>query len=164
MDTYTVKDRRWVIKSPATPGPDQKLIAPGTYEVTIDRQRTTVSNVALEPYGPIPLAAIDRLVEHSHNQPNGCILWDGALTYNGYGVIHLGTRNGRQNLIRVHRLAWLLAGGILPTNLRLNHTCHSQSDCNDSVCDHRRCISVSHLELSSAKFNNSRENSRRWAA
>lgn len=59
---------------------------------------------------------------------SGCLLWTAAKTKAGYGRIQL---EGRARL--AHRVAWLLAHGVWPSELAL-HT-----------CDTPACVNVEHL-------------------
>ena len=65
--------------------------------------------------------------------PNGCIEWQGAKTLRGYGQIGLP---GGDQMMRTHRLAWILAHGEIPEGLNV---CHS--------CDNPPCCNVEHLWL-----------------
>jgi len=63
-----------------------------------------------------------------------CRLWGGALTWNGYGRVHV---NGK--FWRVHRLAYTLEVGPIPDGLDIDHVW-------DRGCRHRHCANVAHLE------------------
>lgn len=67
----------------------------------------------------------------------GCRLWTGPLVRNGYGRVKFG---GRQVL--VHRLAWELHHGEIPSALQVLHR-----------CDVRCCANPDHLFLGSALDN-----------
>lgn len=74
-------------------------------------------------------------------QPNGCWIWRGRLSADGYGKINFNGRNGY-----AHRLSYLLFKGELPTeNTRLLQI--------DHLCSRKGCVNPDHLELVSAKEN-----------
>ena len=71
---------------------------------------------------------------------NECWLWVGAIRYDGYGVIGLGTR--QDGLARSHRLAWELTVGPIPKGL---FVCHH--------CDNPTCCNPNHLFIGTARDN-----------
>lgn len=82
---------------------------------------------------------LERLRQHTEAGPDGCILWTGALTKDGYGKVTI-PRDGedwRQGLrtLHAHILAWELLVGPIPDGLDLDHLCRV-----------RRCVNVGHLE------------------
>lgn len=62
---------------------------------------------------------------------SGCVIWLGACSPNGYGVI--GVRGGLQS---THRAAWEVAHGLVPAGMFVLHR-----------CDVRCCINTAHLFL-----------------
>lgn len=67
----------------------------------------------------------------------GCLLWVGGKTSRGYGQFHQGTRKKRRGLL-AHRVAFLLAGGILtPGKPCVLHDCPSG--------DNKLCCEFTHL-------------------
>ena len=89
-----------------------------------------------------PAVVWARLEQHSTTDPTtGCKIWNRARVKN-YGVIQLDGK-----LRRVHRVAWELTNGLVPAGLELDHTCHTNSDCQRGPeCPHRACWNVEHLE------------------
>jgi hypothetical protein len=56
---------------------------------------------------------------------SGCIVWTGARTAAGYGVVRVG-----YSLQYVHRLAYVEAEGQIPEGLELDHLCRNRACCN----------------------------------
>jgi hypothetical protein len=83
-------------------------------------------------YFPRDWSLAQRLA-HCTAQPdeNGCTLWTGYKQASGYGAIRWDRK-----MIYVHRAAWELANGPIPTGL---HVCHR--------CDVPPCVNVGHLFL-----------------
>jgi hypothetical protein len=67
-----------------------------------------------------------------------CWLWTGAQTA-GYGVIRIGGARDDSRRAYAHRLAWELANGPIPDDMRILHRCQVQ-----------RCVNPAHLMLVSA--------------
>jgi hypothetical protein len=76
------------------------------------------------------------LTRRSH-RVDGCLIWDGAVTTNGYGHMRLAGYD-----VRVHRLALELATEPRSSRYHALHT-----------CDNRRCIESSHLYWGDAAQN-----------
>ena len=58
-------------------------------------------------------------------EKDGCILWTGAKTDNGYGLIRIEDKN-----VRVHRYVWEKHNGKIPNDLFIDHICHTVACCN----------------------------------
>lgn len=83
-------------------------------------------------------ASLDqRLSVSSVRAANGCLVWNGARSAEGYGHMSI---EGRSTL--VHRLAWQVANGPIPAGMFI---CHR--------CDNPPCIEVSHLFVGSPADN-----------
>ena len=78
------------------------------------------------------------------SDPDGCGLWTGSTTDNGYGQIRDGTRR-----VLVHRLSYALAHGGTPSELQIDHVW-------DKGCRHRNCVNPAHLELVTNQENTKR--------
>ena len=62
------------------------------------------------------------LLNYSTRAKNGCLVWTRATTPMGYGVIRLHQKNEY-----VHRLAYLLWVGEIPTRHHIHHRCHTRA-------------------------------------
>jgi hypothetical protein len=83
-------------------------------------------------------ADIEAFLENINVKPNGCYLWTGSVSPNGYGITQA---DGRP--IAAHRLAWELFNGSIPDDLCVLHR-----------CDDRLCVNVpEHLFLGTKRDN-----------
>jgi hypothetical protein len=103
-------------------------------------------------------APLEKLAERTEPGPDGCVLYTGCLTTNGYGQISI---DGAQKL--AHRAIYELTVGPIPEGLALDHTCHNRDAAcmGGDTCLHRRCINVDHLEPVTGAENTRRGKS--WA-
>lgn len=67
----------------------------------------------------------------------GCLVWTGRTTTNGYGSFSLGGRR-----VRSHRYAWERVNGPIPDGLVIDHVCHNPL-----------CVNVDHLRLATHSEN-----------
>lgn len=67
----------------------------------------------------------------------GCLLWTGAITGQGYGNL---VSSGRW--VGAHRFAWERENGPIPEGMQVDHTCYV-----------RNCVNVDHLRLASPAQN-----------
>jgi len=73
-------------------------------------------------------------------------LWLGPDNGRGYGVIGVGSRAADDlRHAYVHRVAWELAHGPIPSGLEIDH-----------LCSTRRCVNIAHMELVTHEENNRR--------
>jgi hypothetical protein len=99
--------------------------------------------------GRAPQSLEDRLLARVEQEPEGCWIWTGALSHNGYGTLQIGSRSdGTRRMVRAHRLAYELFVGPIPEGHEIDHHC--------SV---RRCCNPSHLEAVTQSVNNERSES-----
>lgn len=70
-----------------------------------------------------------------------CLLWTGAVTYDGYGMIS-ETVDGKRLKHMTHRLSYQWAHGEIPNGQQVMHT-----------CDTPACVNPAHLTLGTAKDN-----------
>jgi hypothetical protein len=75
--------------------------------------------------------------------PDDCWIWLGGTNGNGYGVIGRGGHGA--GLTYVHRVAWELERGPIPSDLEIDHLCFT-----------RLCVNIRHLELVTHAENNRR--------
>lgn len=86
---------------------------------------------------------IERFDEKCVVSPDtGCWLWTGY-THKGYARFNLGGR-----AVDAHRWVYEQLVGPVPAGLQLDHKCHTwDKNCLGGVqCEHRRCVSPSHLQ------------------
>lgn len=77
---------------------------------------------------------LSRLLNRVVEDENGCWLYQGAITPNGYGTISTGPRGATRQIV-THRVAWGLLVGEIDPKTPLDHLCHV-----------RRCCNPKHLE------------------
>ncbi|MFZ5784016.1 MAG: HNH endonuclease signature motif containing protein [Pseudomonadota bacterium] len=74
----------------------------------------------------------EKMCNTSSTMPNGCIVWNGAVTPAGYGCMMIGTERWL-----THRLAWIQRNGRIPDGMIVRH----------KICGNRRCMNVDHLAI-----------------
>ena len=80
----------------------------------------------------------ERLAARSERVESGCILWTGSPN-DEMGYCRLSVRN---KMVYVHRVAWELAHGPVPSGMVLRHS-----------CDVPNCINVDHLSVGTQREN-----------
>lgn len=73
--------------------------------------------------------------------PDECWLWTASRVKQGYGTINEGGWHGK--ILRAHRVAWMLAHGVIPDDLDILHH-----------CDNPPCVNERHLFLGDDSINN----------
>ena len=71
------------------------------------------------------------------DDPNGCWIWTGGRTPNGYGMFSIGSKS-----INAHRAAYKMWKGEIPKGVWVLHTCRN------------KCVNPDHLELGTPRKNN----------
>ncbi len=90
---------------------------------------------------PLPRPSVAERLAASSEPKGGCVVWTGAVSASGYGVITIRDHRGRVSE-SVHRAAYVLAHGEIPEG---GHVCHA--------CDVRVCINPDHLWVGTSKDN-----------
>lgn len=72
----------------------------------------------------------------------GCWIWQGATTKQGYGTVGIRAEGGRRTNTTAHRLFFVAHVGNIPPG----HTVHHR-------CSDRRCVNPDHLEAITAREN-----------
>lgn len=78
---------------------------------------------------------MDRILENSRPNDNGCWIWYGAKVPQGYGVL-----NWRGDSYFAHRLSYELFVSDIPDGLQIDHLCREKACCNP---DHLEVVTAS---------------------
>lgn len=84
----------------------------------------TKGSLELPPKRILPV--IDRIMAKIIVQPNGCWVFIGAITTNGYG--HIRDASGKMR--RPHVIMWEARNGSVPKGKELDHICRCRPCCN----------------------------------
>lgn len=83
----------------------------------------------LRPAGwPYSATIADRLHRRLQPGPNGCIVWTGSTSKNGYGRLSRGAATA--GWTGTHRVSWELANGPIPDDMYVLHHCDNPPCCN----------------------------------
>jgi hypothetical protein len=103
------------------------------------------------------LARFQRLMKQ---QANGCHMWTGQGTRDGYGLFQSSPGKPK---IPSHRWSYLIFRGEIPEGMQVGHLCHDRAVADGSCaggldCVHRRCCNPEHLELQTPSENTFAQN------
>lgn len=84
----------------------------------------------------------ERVLSLCRQQEDGCWIWTGHVTRNGYGSIGVTFNRGRARYIGAHRASWMAFRGEIAAGLCV---CHH--------CDVPLCVNPDHLFLGTLKDN-----------
>jgi hypothetical protein len=89
-------------------------------------------------------------------QPNGCIIFIGPSSADGYA--RWKPRPGA-NTVYAHVYSYELAVGEIPEGMQVDHKCHTEDTAcpGGQDCPHRRCVNPAHLELVTPSENTLRQ-------
>jgi hypothetical protein len=76
-----------------------------------------------------------RFVSRLRENADGCLVWQGGKTAEGYGAFYPGSRQ-----VGAHRYAYALAVGEIPDEMQVHHECGNRACCNPA---HMRLVSRS---------------------
>jgi hypothetical protein len=99
-------------------------------------------------YREAPPRVVERiLASEKEVTPEGCWLWCGQVSHDGYGFTNY-RKDGRRPNVYVHRLVYMHFVGDPGDDTEVDHTCHDPQKCTVSrdQCPHRRCWNPAHLE------------------
>lgn len=93
----------------------------------------------------------ERLLDRIEEAPNGCWLYSGQISDQGYGRIT--DEIGRT--VSAHRVSYAYHCGPIPAGFQIDHQCHnSDVECAAGPrCLHRRCVNPAHLRLATPRVN-----------
>lgn len=119
-------------------------------------ERFDVRNVS--KYLAAPETFVRRTLARYTEDADGCWLYDGSTTRDGYAQANYKT-GGRQFAVYVHVLAYQLERGDLADGMEIDHLCHDPDVCTDlRSCKHRRCLNPGHLAQVTGDQNRRRTN------
>ena len=80
---------------------------------------------------------------------DGCWVWQGSLSTNGYSNIRWKAFHERFKTPLGHRMVYMFYNGVIPEGKEIDHKCHN-----------RACLNIAHLQVVTHAENNRRRNER----
>lgn len=106
--------------------------------------------VNVSKYENVTDRAIRAILARSVPQDDGCILWPGTCSREGYGMSSYRGANSKKFMVYVHRAIYVALIGPVPGDMEVDHACHDPRTCpaeRGPDCAHRRCVNTDHLRL-----------------
>jgi hypothetical protein len=112
-------------------------------------------------YRAAPHRLVEQILARREVTPDGCWLWQGRTTHDGYGYVSYKVR-GKRFHVYVHRLIYMRLVRDPGDMTELDHLCHDPETCTvpRDECPHRRCCNPDHLEPVTGAENVRRSGSR----
>lgn len=87
---------------------------------------------------------------------NGCWIWQGTGSPDGYG--HFQPAAGEKRWM-AHKWSYTMHKGAIPDGMQVDHKCHTDdTSCPGGAgCTHRKCVNPAHLEVVTASENTKRQ-------
>ena len=92
----------------------------------------------------------ERFLKYVAQQPDGCWLWTGFQTGNGYGGFYVRSLYGRQGKVQAHRWAYTYYKGPIEPGKVIDH-----------ICQRKLCVNPDHLEVVTHSENLKRAHARK---
>jgi hypothetical protein len=98
-------------------------------------------------YRATPQRLVEQILDRREITADGCWLWPGRTTHDGYGYVSYKVR-GKRFHVYVHRLIYTRLVTDPGDTTELDHLCHDPEVCTvpRDECPHRRCCNPDHLE------------------
>ena len=90
------------------------------------------------------------------NGPHGCLYWVGAVARTGYGRMLVTMDDGTKQILRVHRVAYMVAHHLTPGQVPQKTPTGEQLDVSH-ICHSKECVEPTHLVLEPHSTNNVRK-------
>lgn len=111
---------------------------PGDGPSEIARYQRRIEKVREERMLVLNSHTVRARMEQKLERDGECLIWRGKTLPDGYGQIRVGPR-----MLRVHRVAHILAGGRFGPTDEIDHSCHRSN-----------CVAREHLRVATRKQNN----------
>ena len=118
-----------VVRLCEVPGCEMRHYSKGLCSRHYFRKRRGASDWMTLP-APLPSDPYERMMLFVERDERGCLLWQRSVDTDGYGMLGIGGRP-----LKVHRLSYEHAYGVIPKGLVIDHLCRT-----------RHCVEPTHLE------------------